>query len=465
MRFPFAVGLPALLAAGLSPAKAEDLCVLEPGILRFEDDYGCFDGPNRPTGFPGALKSFEFGTERNVHLSIGGEVRQRYEYTRNPGFGAAPQDDAGVWLQRYTLHGDLTIGPHVRLFGQLSSALEAGRADGPSPVDENTLAIPNAFADIKFPLGSGAGLTLRAGRQEMRFGSGRLIDAREGPNVRRSFNAWRAIFQSPDWQVNAIAGRPVSPRRGTFDDETDPEQSLWGIYATKHSERNLLGSFDIYYLGFEDKAGAFAQGTASERRHSIGTRFFGERNGWDWNWEAVYQFGSFGGGDISAWTLASETGFTFRNARWTPRIAISANIASGDKNASDGDLGTFNPLFPRGNYFSEAALLGPRNFINFHPYVSVHPSDAWSLTADLNLFWRLEAEDGVYAPSGQLIRGPSGSGERFVGSALSVSSNYLLADNLSFAAVYTHFFPGGFLRETGPAEDVDFFELTLQYKF
>ena len=26
----------------------------------------------------------------------------------------------------------------------------------------------------------------------------------------------------------------------------------------------------------------------------------------------------------------------------------------------DRDLGTFNPLFPRGNYFSELALLGPR---------------------------------------------------------------------------------------------------------
>jgi hypothetical protein len=69
------------------------------------------------------------------------------------------------------------------------------------------------------------------------------------------------------------------------------------------------------------------------------------------------------------------------------------------------------------------------------------------------------------APSGQLIRGPSGSDERFVGSAVSITSEYALAENLNFTAIYTHFFAGDFIRETGPSEDIDFFELTLQFKF
>lgn len=449
----------------MAQAKAEEACALEPAKLRFDDDYDCFRVPENREHLPGDIKFIPLTEDERFFLSLGGEIRQRYEYTHNPLFGADPQDEAGVWLQRYTLHGDLRLGPHVRVFGQLSSALETGRAGGPSPVDENDLTLQNAFVDLNVPLGPDADLTLRGGRQELQFGSGRLVDVREGPNVRRTFDAARAIFEVPGWQVELLAARPRLPRPGVFDDEANDNLALWGVYAAGGKDWMPLGAIDLYYLGFEDDAGAFAQGSARERRHSIGARLYGAERGWDWNWEAIYQFGSFGDGDISAWTIASETGFTFEDRPWRPRIALSANIASGDGDPADPDLGTFNPLFPRGNYFSEAAVLGPRNFFNIHPFVTVRPTDAWSLTADMNFFWRLDTDDGVYAPAGQLIRGPSGSDERFVGSAVSLTSEYALAQNLAVTAIYTHFFAGDFIRATGPAEDIDFFELTLQFKF
>ena len=140
-------------------------------------------------------------------------------------------------------------------------------------------------------------------------------------------------------------------------------------------------------------------------------------------------------------------------------------IASGDRDPDDERLGTLNPLYPRGNYFGDEATLGPRNFFNLHPFVTIQPLEAWSVTADVNFFWRLETEDGVYAPSGQLIRAPNGSKKRFVGSAVSLTSAHVLASNLTFTAIYTHFFAGEFIRETGPSEDIDFLELTVQLKF
>lgn len=39
----------------------------------------------------------------------------------------------GVWLQRYSIFGDLHFSPSQRFFGQLTSALETGRAGGPGP--------------------------------------------------------------------------------------------------------------------------------------------------------------------------------------------------------------------------------------------------------------------------------------------------------------------------------------------
>jgi hypothetical protein len=71
----------------------------------------------------------------------------------------------------------------------------------------------------------------------------------------------------------------------------------------------------------------------------------------------------------------------------------------------------------------------------------------------------------VYAPSGQLIREPNGSKKRFVGSAVSLTSEHELVSNLTFTAIYTHFFAGEFIRETGPSQDIDFLEFTVQLKF
>ena len=270
MRAASCIACLVVLVAAMSAARAEEACAPEPAKLRFDDDYRCFRDPDSRHGFPGRIKLIPLDQDEQVFLSLGGEIRQRYEYTRDPLFGADLQDDAGVWLQRYTLHGDLHLGPHLRVFGQLSSALVTGRAGGPSPVDENELALQNAFVDLNLPLGPDANLTLRGGRQELQFGSGRLVDVREGPNVRRTFDAARATVELPGWRVDALAARPRRPHSGVFDDEANDDQALWGVYAVGGEDWLPFGVLDLYYLGFEDEAGAFAQGTARERRHEVG---------------------------------------------------------------------------------------------------------------------------------------------------------------------------------------------------
>lgn len=416
------IGCLLVFVASTSAANAEEACELAPAKLRFEDDVACFRDA-QPDNALDAVKFAPLTVDGGVRLSLGGEVRQRYEYTHNPAFGGDPQDENGAWLQRYTLHGDLHLGSHVRVFGQLLSALETGRAAGPSPVDENELALQNAFVDLRAPLGGDADVKLRLGRQELDFGSGRLVDVREGPNVRRTFDAVRAFVTAGDWRIDAVAARPRRTEPGVFDDRADRGQALWGIYAVGGDGVLPMGSVDFYYLGFRDEDAVFAQGGAEERRHSVGARLWGAQGGWDWNWEAVCQFGTFGEGEIDAWTVASVTGYTFERARWRPRVALSANIASGDGDPDDADLGTFNPLFPRGNYFSQAALLGPRNFFNFHGFLSVQPTERLTMTTDYNLFWRLDTEDGVYNSSGQIIV-PGGGADRFVGSAMSITAEY-----------------------------------------
>jgi hypothetical protein len=432
-------------------------------ILRQDEDWSPLRDPTRRTEPFDALKYVPLGPA-GFYISFGGEIRERYEYTHNPAWGDDPQDKDGVFLQRYVLHGDLHLGPHFRFFTQFSSALALGRAGPPSPPDQDQLDLQQAFADLSADL-AGARLGLRLGRQELRYGSARLIDVREGPNVRRTFDGGRLRIDAQGWRVDALAVRPVIDRQGVFDDARDRDGALWGLYAVGAPSWLPAGSIDLYYLGFHSPASRYVQGTGEETRHTVGTRLWGESAGWDWNVELAGQWGTFDGRAIRAWTVASEVGHSWPRVAWKPRAALSANIASGDRDPDDRRLGTFNPLFPRGSYFDELALLGPRNFFNVHPSISVAPHDDVVLSADWDFFWRLETADGIYRPSGSLLRSPDGSQARYVGSAISLTATWQVNPYVALTGVYTHFFPGRFIRQTGPAKDIDFVELTLKVQF
>ena len=62
-------------------------------------------------------------------------------------------------------------------------------------------------------MGAGRPLLLRAGRQEMSFGSSRLVGVRESPNVRQSFDGLRATLGVEGWLVDGFLTRPAETDR------------------------------------------------------------------------------------------------------------------------------------------------------------------------------------------------------------------------------------------------------------
>ena len=450
------------LAAALLSRNGVAACPEIP-LLRFDADPAVA----REAGCESvhALSYVPTGETASSYASFGGEIRERYDHINNPNFGADPDDPHGAWLQRFAAHADLRWHDSLRAFVELQSVLENGRARGPSPTDENQLAVQNAFVEARLPATPGADVRLRLGRQELQLGSARLVSVRDGPNVRRTFDGVRVLAHLASWNLNAIVVRPREDEPGAFDDSTSDSQALWGLYATRSLGAQAASALDVYYLGYRNDDATYDQGTAEEKRHTIGTRFFGSRGPWRWNVEPMVQFGEFGGADLRGWTIASETSYTWSGRAWSPRLTLSANIASGDRDPLDPDLQTFNPLYPRGNYFSEDATLWPQNFYNGHLFLTVHPTSTWALTADYDFFWRMSDDDGVYGPNGSLVRSGQGSDERLVATTLSITSEWSVSRNLSFTAIYTHSSPRAFLEQTGPADAIEFMELTARYRF
>jgi hypothetical protein len=433
--------------------------------VRYDEDYSYLSDPAKRTGaWWEKFKYIPLDVNGNAYLTLGMELRLREEAYQNKNWGEVPVDNY-QWY-RAMPYADLHLGPNLRLFGQVIGAWTTGKETAVTGVDETGVELLQGFADVKVPLGSDVAATFRAGRQLLSYGSERLIGLRYGPNVLRSFDAGLVSFETRRWRVDGFYARPVRNNIESFDDRFDRSRSVWSLYATrKLDELSPKSGLDLYYIGYQNADATFNQGSGEEVRHTIGSRFFGGALDWDWNFEGMVQFGQFNGGNIGAWSVASDTGYTFQNVIFSPRIGLKANIISGDRNPNDASLQTFNPLFPKGKYFGEIGLIGPYNLINAHPNITFHLDDHWTLQGAAVLYWRDSLGDGIYDAGGSLVRSSDGSRSRYIGTQADIVLGWQPTREFSAELEYSVFVPGQFIKDTGPARTAHFIGLEAEVKF
>src|SRR5467141_3260010 len=403
-------------------------------LLREDDDWSFLADPAKRQEFWDPVKYIRLRPGRNDwFLSMGGEAREVWEQIGNDNWGQQPFMNA-YFNERYMLYLDVHYGKHVRSFVELKSGLNSYRIGGPRPIDEKKLDFQAAFLE----LGTGDErnwIKVRVGRQEMEYGSGRLIDVREGPNVRLSFDGFKVKTGIGNWQIDGFAMRPDLDKPGFFNNVPNHSVGFWGVYGVRPLIKNT--TLDVYYLGLDRKAAAFNRGVADEVRHSIGVRLSRPiaqtKPGWDFDYEALGQFGSFGFANIRAWTVASETG----------------------------------SLFPKGNYFGVIATAGPGpiNFIDVHPHVETAFSHGVTASFDWIFQWRENLRDGVYSVPGFLIIPAGKSDARFVGHRPGTELRWQANRHLWFQADYGIFYAGKFVKESQPGRNLNYWALWAGYKF
>jgi Alginate export len=458
-----APGIALSLLVGAAVVEAQAPNPPSYNIVRHDEDYSYLRDPAQRSDWLDPIKHIPLSDSRpDWYLSFGGELRERFEFFKDTDWDPAKGSN-GFLLQRYMLSCDVHLGRRVRFFTNLKSGLEDGRNGGPRPVDEDRLDVHEAFVDLS--LDSSARSTLRLGRQELSFGSQRLVSVRSGPNVRQSFDGATLIVRPGSWRLDTFAVKPVETNTGVFDDSPDHARTFWGVYAVGPLRIFPGAGVDLYYLGLDRKKARFDKGTASELRESIGTRIWRRAAPWDYNFEVVYQWGRFASAPIRAWTVASDSGLTLPRARWRPRFGLKADVTSGDKNPTDPTLESFNPLFPRGAYFGENQLIGPVNHMDLHPSIDIRPLPGVTVSPSWLFFWRQSLRDGLYGVPGNLIRSGKGTSARYVGSQPALMAAAAAGRHATIAAVYEYFIAGAFLRESGPGHDVTYFGTWVSYVF
>jgi hypothetical protein len=427
---------------------------------RFEEDWSFLRDPSRRDDPWDGWKYVPLPWH-GWYVTVAGEERLRYERLDHPGFGAGPTDTNGYLLHRALLSADLHLGRRVRVFAELQSGLALGRAGGPRPTDRDRLDVNQAFVDV----GLGGSLTVRAGRQEVAFGSGRLLSPGESLNVRRAFEGVRLTVRHRGVDYNGLLVQPVTTAAGVFDNGAAAGQSLWGVGLTSTHPWWRSARWSAYYLGLDRRRASFVQGSGAERRHTVGTRTWRATSGWDVNGEAIVQWGRFAGAPIRAWALSGDLGTTLRH-RWRPRLGVRADVASGDRDATDARLESFNPLFPSATAYSgSSGLIGASNIIDVTPTVRVSPTTALTLTVEAAVYRRLQRGDGVYTVFVTPLRPPGPSPSRAIGVAPSAAVTVQVDRHLTWTTAASLFVPGTYLDSVPPARPVQYATTVLTYRF
>lgn len=431
--------------------------------LRYDEDYRFLAKDSLPNWYKD-LKFNPLNKDKSKFVSQGGEVRYLIQYFKNEDWGDAPVVDYTSFYTRFLYHTDWHWSSYIRFFGQLSSTFANGRVTPNRGIDETRLDLHQAFLDVYFPFQSNAKLTLRVGRQELLYGSQRLIAVREGPNNRQSFDAVKLFYKNEIWQMDIFYAQPVINKANIFDDNSTTDRKVWSFYAVRRKVP-ILSNVDLYYIGNYNRIMRFNGVAGEELRHSFGTRIWHKGQQWACDLEALYQLGSWGKQAIRAYTASANVTYSPNIGKFSPTLGLKTEFISGDKEKDDQRLNTFNPLFPRGAYFGLAALIGPANLVDLHPSIDMNITSKLVFGMDYDIFWRYSLQDGIYGPNVVLIYGDRESKQAHIGKQLGISLEYTPNRHFSIVPEVTWFSAGNYLKEVSSGKDVLFGAVTMQFKY
>jgi hypothetical protein len=449
-----ALGAPACAQEAASRAQRPSIA-----FNRWHEDWSVLADPKLQTQPFDSLKYIPLlADDPKSYMSFGLDWRERFESIDAPSFGVGHRPGDMYVLQRFQVHLVIHPNENWQIFTQFEDARALGKTSV-TPVDEDKGDLEQAFVAYTRALAGGT-FKMRVGRQEMGFDLQRFVAVRDGPNVRQAFDAVWLDWEKDDWRVIPFWSRPVQYRIGTFDDFSNEHFQYGGLRV----ERKDVGpgSLSAYYSRYLLDGASYLDAKGDEERDIFDVRYAGKLSGFDWDLEAMGQSGSVGDKTVRAWALGTLGGYTVQDMAWTPRLGLQFDAASGDAHPDSKVLGTFNPLFPNGYYFTLAGLTGYTNLIHLKPSVTVKPISSVTLLAAVGLQWRQTTADAVYVQPDIPVAGTAGKSGRWSGAYGQLRADWTITPQLSGAVEAVHYKVADVIRRAG-GHDSDYLGVELKF--
>jgi hypothetical protein len=405
---------------------------------------------------------------------FGGDIRLREVYFDNIPYTIGAEARQGInHFQRYRTrlwgeyHRSEDFMVKARLTNEFRTYQEPSENNSWNSLDE--IVIDNLFFDKKWN-----DWTLRFGRQDLIYGTGKLIldgTAKDGSRT-IYFDAVKLTYSgladtTVDFLlINTNAQDPLAMHSEDRDivgfaggNDFDGTESGGGIYVKNKSFENL--PFEAYYLvKTHEQDVSFLN---NNDRHTVGTRlmptFSSHLKG---NLEAAYQTGN----DISAFMIdAKAVLFIEPLVAQKARIGLGWYYLSGDDPETSKDEG-WNPLWARWPQYSELYVYafdtdGAGRWSNLNmPYIDFSISPLKKLRIDLLLGYMWAPEDN----------GAGGGNDR--GLLITCKNNFTLKeklftpkDKLSGHLLFEFMEPGNYYTDDQQDHTAAFLRAELSYSF
>ena len=429
-------------------------------------------------------------------LTIGGEVRIRYEIRNNTSFNSVNSNESAA-SHRVRVNVGYDLTPDVSFFAQLQDARiwgnettgNTGGINGVSSANNNTTGVDLHQGYLLLKNVLVPGLSVKAGRQEIFFGDHRLFGNFNWSQVGNSFDAVRLTHSMPIGDVDLFwariaetengagcvqgatgsCGGVIFPANGT---KGTTDQDIYGAYVTLKAIPNW--TVEPYYFLLKDNraVGTTALTTAQasgQARSTVGGRINGKAGGLDATAEMAWQFGSASSNvagttannlHINAWAGAARAGYTMDAVPMKPRIGIEVDYASGDgcvangttggnsaKCAAQGKFNTFDNLFPTNHFkFGAMDLDSWKNTVTYQGVFDVKPSPVSKFQVNVILMRLANRHDNWYRAS-QAVYGATGANNQAasIGRELDVHYWHTFKEKFKFEIGGGHFWAGDYI--------------------
>ncbi len=424
-------------------------------VSSFDVDFRYMEKPGYEKDIFDPVKRIHMGND--WLLSFGGSFW--FRNMRESGSRLEPGDNT-YNLIRTRLHADLWYRDKIRLFAEGIDARSFSQDKTPLAIDANHTDMLNLFADIKLADVKDGPAYVRVGRQELLYGSQRLISTLDWANTRRTFQGVKTFWRTPKLDLDAFWVRPmnvVAAGPSSFDN-WDANRNFYGLWATYKPQRGHFA--DLYFLSLDNNNSTVSPkiiGTLNAGNtlvHTIGSRYAGNHNQFLYELEAMYQFGrstnqSLTPTDISAGAVAYGLGYQFK-LPMNPQLWLRYDYASGDKNANDGQTNTFNQLFPFGHYYlGFLDRVGRQNIHDFNAQFTLHPQPWFTFIAQYHRFFLADTHDALYNAAGVAYRrDATGQAGRDVGDELDLRFNIHVNRHQDVLLGYSKLWAGDFIKNT-----------------
>ena len=393
-----------------------------------------------------AWLSFDF------ELRNRGEFQSAFNYTAGErtfaltrlrvAFEARPTSFLSIYMQAHD----------TRALGQPLHLVQANMRDG-FDLRQGYLSLHGRRAELK------------AGREELRFGSERIIGVSDWANNSRTFDAFELRLGDRNridlFTSSVVVVRPTSlDKHGaglTF-------HGAWASFVFPHVHLQPFVLFKaIRTVASPQKV------TGSELLVSGGAEVEGILPG-RVNYQGMVnlQRGAYSNASVHAGAAFAKVSYTAARLPWKPRLGGELDYATGNDGSNLTQVRTYDQLYPSNhNAFGLLDLFGFQNLSQERVSLDLGPHRNLYLLVQGGALHLATPRDSVYTSSGSvLVKAPAGGfSATDVGTTIDASAKYVLGDTAVLNLGFGHFFPGSVLQSNAHGAPQSVLYAGLTYRF